>query len=117
MYKCKKCGNLFENVGKSIFDIGYDPDYDGCAPSCPDCGSDDYIEVKPCKICGEYVGSSAHFGLCEKCEKETEKIVGERLTAMCSELEECEIAVLEEMLNNLELTSLLRKIERERKEE
>ena len=112
MYKCKKCGNVFENVSKSSFDMGYDPDCDGYASSCPDCGSDDFIEVEPCVYCGDYVGSSAHLHMCEKCEKETRAIVSAKLVELCEDMDEVEIEVLADMLDEMDITSLYAKIKR-----
>lgn len=77
MYKCKKCGEVFEtpsvkrlrNTVEYWGSISYE---DHEEEICPCCGNDDFEEVYECTICGEY-----HFddelacnNVCDECAEE-----------------------------------------------
>lgn len=63
MYKCCNCSNVFEEPIKRF------SKETGNYFSCPDCGMpDDFIELKPCEICGElYDEDVLHDGMCIQC--------------------------------------------------
>ena len=53
MYKCEDCGSIFDEPYEyHEYDVGYHADW------CPYCHSDDIVEVKECKLCGNL--SSPH---------------------------------------------------------
>ena len=116
MYKCRKCGNIFENTSKSRNDRRYDPEYDGCVSNCPDCGFDDYIEVEPCRVCGKYIGSDNFKRMCSDCENMVRNDMKKELFEFCRNLKDYEFDILEDILSKLELTSLIRKIRYEMEE-
>lgn len=70
MYKCKKCGAIFESPKTREEDCG---EYWGgpchrLIGACPECGYADYDEVEKCKICGSYyLRGELHSGICGKC--------------------------------------------------
>ena len=78
MYKCLRCGNVFDSPLERWEDVGargapYIEHY--CI--CPDCGADDIETAVECHICGKYeYFDNAHIAgdedwLCETCyEKE-----------------------------------------------
>lgn len=80
MYKCLRCGNVFDSPLERWEDVGargapYIEHY--CI--CPDCGADDIETAVECHICGRYeYYDNAHIAdngdwLCETCyEKEEE---------------------------------------------
>ena len=115
MYKCNDCGTIFDNKTKASFELGYDPECDGVL-DCPHCHSDNFAEVEKCWLCDNY-DSNNFSGICEECEKKVVKDVKDNLLAFVHELEDYEVAILEEMLNELELTSLIRKIKLEKEAE
>ena len=117
MYKCKKCGNIFENTSLGVYDSGYDPEVDGYISDCPDCGSDDFIEVEPCRVCGDYVCSDAYFKMCESCEANVRKDMKKKLFEFCKNLEDYEFDILEDIVSQVELQYVIRDIKKEMEEE
>ena len=71
MYQCEDCGNLFDQTilvhdYEQLEHFGYPcrVSWDGC----PQCYSDNYIEVIQCNSCGEWVNRfEIEEGLCYKC--------------------------------------------------
>lgn len=65
-YRCEDCGYVFDEPY-----IYEEPDVGYAAMWCPSCHSDDIIEVKECKLCGEL--APAHLltidGYCGACVK------------------------------------------------
>ena len=65
-YKCEDCGFIFEEPY-----LYEEPDVGYAALWCPECHSDDIVEVKECKYCGE--PTPLHMltadGYCEECVK------------------------------------------------
>ena len=48
MYRCNDCGWVFEEPYEyEERDVGYHADW------CPECHSDDIVEVRECKLCNE----------------------------------------------------------------
>ena len=62
MYRCIECGNLFENGEEKRYNPGTGEEFKAC-PVC----KGDYIEVKPCKICGTYEHNQDEL-YCEDCK-------------------------------------------------
>ena len=60
MYKCDKCGGVFDTPLRITEDFGYDtclgyvPAYQ-YARECPYCGSQYYYVAEQCEECGEWV--------------------------------------------------------------
>lgn len=69
MYKCLDCGHVFETPDEFRENHG-DPGkgYESFGV-CPECGSDDYEEVKQCSECGEWFSTDELYscGCCEDC--------------------------------------------------
>ena len=68
MYKCNDCGWVFEEPYEyEERDVGYHADW------CPECHSDDIVEVRACKLCDEL--TPIHLltidGYCPDCVKRT----------------------------------------------
>lgn len=65
-YKCCECGHVFDSPY-----IYEEPDVGYVAAWCPECHSDDIVEVRECKYCGEL--APLHMltadGYCEECVK------------------------------------------------
>lgn len=49
MFRCKRCGHLFEDGEQAVWVESHGESFDGC-PLC----NGDYEEVQPCEICGAY---------------------------------------------------------------
>ncbi len=114
MYKCEKCGNIYDYNGKTWGQPGYDPENgDGMVGNCPDCGSDDYIEVESCRVCGDYVSSNSYFKMCEDCEAKVRKEVKKKLYDFCKDLEDYEFDILEHIVSEVELQYVIREIKKE----
>lgn len=118
MYKCKKCGMVFEearnyedyesiDVGNgrlTVADLGYS--------ECPYCGSQDYDEAYECCECGEYFLEEEIINYtCKKClnrnatienllkygEKEKAEININYFLSVCFTTEEIEAILLKEL--------------------
>ena len=68
MYKCNDCGWVFDEPYEyEERDVGYHADW------CPECHSDDIVEVRECKLCDEL--TPVHLltidGYCPDCVKRT----------------------------------------------
>lgn len=64
-YRCNDCGWVFDEPY-----LYEEPDVGYAALWCPECHSDDIIEVRECKLCGEY--TPTHLltdGYCDACVK------------------------------------------------
>ena len=91
MYKCKDCGNVFdegeeqmsmEHMGECHGFPAYEKSY-----GCPHCGGN-YEEIEPCKICGSYeVETSEEF--CEDCVADMRKKFDKFLQDLTDEEKEC----------------------------
>ena len=73
MYRCKDCGNLFEEGEQAVWEEthGLDsPPYEKFS-GCPVCKGD-YEEVHQCKECGDWhTDDELYDGWCEKCLRDT----------------------------------------------
>ena len=73
MYKCRKCGNLFEEGEQAVWEEthGLDsPPYEKWS-GCPVCHGD-YEEVHQCKKCGDWhTEDELYEGWCETCLRES----------------------------------------------
>ena len=73
MYKCEKCGNLFEEgeqvewVEMDGFNYGNGEKWKGC-PIC----KGNYKKINPCKICGSYEHDYGE-DYCNDCKKDVQK--------------------------------------------
>ena len=70
MFKCEKCGELFENpltIKEEVGEFGGVPAYQNFSVS--PCCEESYVEVKKCKVCGEY----SEDDYCEKCKNNVQK--------------------------------------------
>ena len=70
MFKCEKCGQLFENpltIKEEVGEFGGVPAYQNFSVS--PCCEESYVEVEKCKICGEY----SEDDYCEKCKNNVGK--------------------------------------------
>ena len=67
-YKCNDCGWVFDEPY-----IYEEPDVGYAAAWCPECHSDDIIEVSECKFCGELYPTHnlTIDGYCPDCVKRT----------------------------------------------
>lgn len=66
MYRCKNCGNLFEDGEQATWEESHGldcPPYEK-ADGCPNCHGE-YEEVEPCAICGGYDGNG--LPVCDEC--------------------------------------------------
>ena len=64
-YRCADCGYVFDEPY-----VYEEPDVGYVATWCPSCHSDDIVEVKECKMCGEL--TPVHLltdGYCDGCVK------------------------------------------------
>ena len=73
MYKCRRCGEVFEEdeIRESVT---YHPWRDGEADEvfeeCPYCGDGDFDEAEQCEECGEwFLRDELHDGRCDECLK------------------------------------------------
>lgn len=63
MFKCIHCGHEFDEPQKD-----YDRGTGRMDECCPNCGSEDIVEVKECALCGELHAEEYLIeGVCEKC--------------------------------------------------
>lgn len=70
MYKCNCCGGIFETPKKD-FDYAEAWGHNVEIPySVSPCCEEDFTEVEPCKICGEFDGMETGEEICEECKKE-----------------------------------------------
>lgn len=70
MFKCEKCGELFENpltIKEEVGEFGGVPAYQNFSVS--PCCEESYVEVEKCKICGEY----SEDDYCKKCKNDVQK--------------------------------------------
>ena len=69
-YKCCECGHVFDSPY-----IYEEPDVGYAALWCPECHSDDIVEVQECKFCGELypIHKLTIDGYCPDCVKKTAK--------------------------------------------
>lgn len=76
MYKCEDCGAVFaEPYVYHEWDVGYVADW------CPECHSDDIVEVEECQMCGEW--TPRHLledGFCDACISKTARKLDEWLS-------------------------------------
>ena len=67
MYRCKNCGNLFEEGEQAVWTEEHGEKWSGC-PVC----NGDYEEVYQCKECGDWHSEDELYdGWCEKCLRES----------------------------------------------
>jgi len=68
MYKCCDCDSLFEEPYEHL-----EPDVGYAALWCPECHSDDIVEVEECKLCDELtpIHQLTIDGYCPECVKRT----------------------------------------------
>lgn len=86
-YRCNECGWVFEEPYEYVErDVGYHADW------CPECHSDDIVEVRECKLCDEL--TPIHLltidGYCPSCVKSAARKF-DRLLSSTFEKEELEI--------------------------
>lgn len=74
MFKCEKCGKVFEKAAKSYYTEfmgechGRDSFMDFEVWHCPNCGSEDIAEAFKCEICQEWnIEEKLHGGVCDAC--------------------------------------------------
>ena len=69
-YRCTECGHVFDEP--CLYE---EPDVGYAALWCPECHSDDIIEVKECKFCHELVPEHdlTVDGYCRECVRRTAK--------------------------------------------
>lgn len=68
MYICKDCGEVFDEIYvKEDFEILDCGTRKETYEMCPHCGSDDFVEAKQCKICGEFFADDELDYVCDDC--------------------------------------------------
>lgn len=115
MLKCLDCNHIYELPEVNIYGDTFDPERN--YKECPFCGSDEHIEVKPCKVCGEYISANSYFGVCGNCEEKIRKDMKEELYNFCKNLEDFQFDILEDILSQVELTYVIRNIKNEMESE
>lgn len=72
MYKCNRCGRMFEEPSVEKDGHGFDDGLYEEFECCPYCGGDFY-EVWQCEVCGKWESEDDQYiadGICEKCFQE-----------------------------------------------
>lgn len=67
MYKCTKCGHIFEDGEEATWEESHGEAWWGC-PKCKGTAQ----EIKPCKICGSYNHETTEE-FCDECKKNVKK--------------------------------------------
>lgn len=81
MYKCNKCGEVFDEPESREETLSYDPVYKEYYNVCPYCGSEDFEDATLCSVCGnEYITDGDY---CEFCKSE----MSERISKLITETE------------------------------